>query len=187
MTIIILLVTLLFNNNGLYLLFKFRRQEIRKEIKKKIKSDLQESQLHTFVFSVEEWSKLQWTKHEEEFFDKGCMYDIIKKETKNRLITVKCINDKEEERLFGKLNEIVNKKMNEHSSLALIKILKSIFNSTYVYSVYILDFNTYREELKLKSNYSSLYKSPLKNKLIHPPQIISVFNKIAFLNAIKSS
>lgn len=111
LSIYFLVIALLFNAFGAYLVFDSARRSAKKEIKKRIKNNVPEEELYVLSFSrtaVENGSAgLTW-KDACEFVYKGKMYDIVRTEESQNSITYYCINDAQEEQLFAKLNEMVD-------------------------------------------------------------------------------
>jgi hypothetical protein len=107
---IFLIVALLFNSCGAYLVFESVKKGIRKEIKRKIKAGVPESELHILRFSnndvKEGTAGLDW-KDDREFKYDGKMYDIVRITYEGNDIIYHCVNDTQEEVLFAKLNEMV--------------------------------------------------------------------------------
>lgn len=122
-----LLLVLLFNISGHFVLFKLYQHSIKKEIKRKIKNNVPETELTFFTFSVSDINKIEWEKKGKEFWLRGNLYDVVKKKETNDSITFYCINDRMEKELFANLEEQINRQMNSnaHSNNTPIKKLQS--------------------------------------------------------------
>lgn len=95
---------------GPVFIFKMEQYKVRKEIKTAIKQGVPEHELT--VIRVDESNKweLKWIEGHE-FRYKGRMYDVVRSERNGSVITYYCVHDKQEEKLFNHLDELVNRKM----------------------------------------------------------------------------
>lgn len=106
-----MIIALLFNVCGAYIIFKSVKSEIRSNIKHKIKAGVPESELAILKFSIAEVESgvagIEWIENHEFRFE-GKMYDIVRTSYEGTTIIYHCINDVQEEVLFAHLNSLVN-------------------------------------------------------------------------------
>ncbi len=101
----LLLFVFLFNILGYIIVFKITEIEVKRELKSKIKS----SELHLISFSKNDFDQINWIEEGKEFILNNNMYDIVKKETSDKMVLLYCIDDKQETQLFSNLEEHINK------------------------------------------------------------------------------
>lgn len=115
-----IIFALLFNMSGAYLIFESARFNIRKEVKQRIKAGVPADQLFTLRFRTCDILKgtagIQW-KESNEFSYNGLMYDIVKKNIDGEYTIYECINDKQEDQLFAKLDELVKKTTSKNKNV----------------------------------------------------------------------
>jgi len=111
-----LLTIFLFNTIGYFVVFKISQNQIRKEVKREIKMRLNDSDLHAIVFNKNELSTINWVKTDKEFSHDKELYDIVRTSETETTITYYCINDKQEEQLFGNLEDHINKHIASNKS-----------------------------------------------------------------------
>ncbi|MBK7184280.1 MAG: hypothetical protein IPM77_18005 [Crocinitomicaceae bacterium] len=123
-----LLGLFLYQFAGIFVLYRFEQQAIRKEIKKQIKEGVPESELHVLNIDKSNYKELIWHNHKEFMFH-GTMYDIVQKTiTGNYSVTFQCVNDRQETELFASLNEQVDRTMDsKHQGKHPIKLLMLTF------------------------------------------------------------
>lgn len=105
-----------------------RQDAIRKDIKQKIKNSVPQNEMFVFSLSAEEYRNLDWEKKDKEFHYENSMYDVVRKNTgENGTITLFCINDFRESRLFVNLEDQVQKNSSaEKNALKAFKLLADI-------------------------------------------------------------
>ncbi len=113
---VILLLIFLFNLVGYYVFFEVRRAQIKEEITTSIKKITPESKLHRITLSNTELSAINWKEKNKEFYFKGELYDIVKKEITGNNTVFYCINDKKEKTLYAQLEKIINETGNSENS-----------------------------------------------------------------------
>lgn len=89
---------------GFFSYFEFSQYKIRKEIKQVIKYSLPSNQLKVLCFSEEGEKKIIWI-NSHEFRYKGRLYDVIHKTSLSEGVIFRCIDDRQETKLFEKLNQ----------------------------------------------------------------------------------
>jgi hypothetical protein len=173
---ILLLVIVLFNITGFFVIFKIEQFHIRKAIKRQIKAGVSEDELHFFSFSQKEFNELDWTKKGKEFRLENTMYDVVRLEKFKDFIHLYCVNDKEESVLFANLYERIQYKMNQESNIPnspLNNILK-IFNLVYVSKEYSYQLAGYSVQSASTLNDFRVvfYTSPFIKSETPPPNSI---------------
>lgn len=106
---IFIVVLLLFNSMGYYIVFKATQYAIKKEIKNIIKQGVPEKDLSLIKVAVDDVQKqavLEWLD-KKEFRYHGQMFDVVRYYTCNDTTYYYCINDKQEEKLFSKLDNLI--------------------------------------------------------------------------------
>jgi hypothetical protein len=99
---------LLWQGLGSFVYFQFERKAIRKEIKSKLKAGVPKEELVEFRFSKDQFQKLKWRKSNE-FVIANHFYDVVKRvNNTNDSIVLKCISDKQEDKLFTSLGIMVS-------------------------------------------------------------------------------
>lgn len=77
---------------------------------------LKESELQTIVFNKSELNAINWIKTDKEFIHHNELFDIVRATETETTITYYCINDKQEEQLFGNLEDHINKHIASNKS-----------------------------------------------------------------------
>lgn len=169
--VISLLVLLIAQLGGLYIVHYLQWAEIRQEIKHKLKNSIKADELTEIVLNHAEVAELQWTR-ENEFSYKGRMYDVVKTSRTDSLIKYSCISDEKEDALFRNLKDLVNREMGERSSQKNsdkkgVDSLKLFFTELKPFCLIQKEkantFNLFR---------NSFYSNPSLNLLDHPPEIM---------------
>lgn len=130
---LLLLMVIIFNMTGIFIVFKIEQVSVRKSIKQQIKNGVPEDKLHYFSFTKKEFLQLNWIRPDKEFRLKKEMFDIVRSEFNGDSIRLQCVNDKQETLLFARLDELIQKKMDqntEHSDSPIrkgLKFLKQIY------------------------------------------------------------
>jgi len=126
---VILVILLLFNTGGFYIIFKSLQYRVKKEIKEQIKCSLPDTDLSLIKMNKKDArpgsSLLKWYEEGKEFVYRGRMYDVVKQEIKGDTIYYYCINDIKEEQLFAVLNGILDKTMQSDGMKE--RVLKRVF------------------------------------------------------------
>ena len=105
---------MVFSIAGFYPVYVILQLQARQEIKMRIKQGVPESEIHKIVFAVNE--KINWVRKGKEFSFKNQLYDVVRKEYLKDHVIYYCINDKQEEKLFAGLDEMVRKQMADKDS-----------------------------------------------------------------------
>jgi len=104
---ICIVVLLLFNSMGYYIVFKATQYAIKKEVKSLIKQGVPDKDLSLIKVAVDDVQKqaeLKWLD-KKEFRYRGQMFDIVRYYTRNDTTYYYCINDKQEAKLFSHLDK----------------------------------------------------------------------------------
>ena len=104
-----LLCIFLFNTVGYYVAFKVAQVEIKREMKKEIKLNLNEDELTIIRFTRKEIKSIKWLEINKEFFYSDQLFDIVRIAEDESSVTLYCINDKQERKLFSTLEDQVLK------------------------------------------------------------------------------
>jgi hypothetical protein len=92
---------------GQVIVFNFEHSQIKHKVKQMLKGTIPETQLVIFNFGQNELSKLDWIKSNE-FKFQNHYFDVVKKEIlSDGSVRFKCISDKQETKLFQKLNQTI--------------------------------------------------------------------------------
>lgn len=99
---ILLVAIFLFNIAGNYVIFSYSQYMVKREMKALIKTGrFHHGKITTFLFAfpITDIHFVRLDKHE--FRYKGSMYDIISEKVQDGVVTIRCINDNQEERLLA--------------------------------------------------------------------------------------
>lgn len=168
---IALVFVFLLNTSGVYIYFKIKHRQIRREVKQKIKQNLDDNELVMICQNKNNATDFKW-KGTHEFFYQNSLYDVVRVEKDNfGEVIYKCINDKDEEMLFSNLDELVKKSGKDHKSEnnKIEKILKYfagyIINSGQLNTLPAQVFNK-----KAGLFYCNQYQEPELSNGYPPPQ-----------------
>jgi hypothetical protein len=106
---IVVIILMLFNSMGYFVVFKTIQYSVKREIKRKIKNQLAASELCLIKVAGNDKTRqaeMQWME-EREFRFQGMMYDVVRTCTQNDTVYFYCINDRQEEQLFARLDHLV--------------------------------------------------------------------------------
>lgn len=107
---ILLLLIILFQATGVFVLFKLKQAAIRQEVKARIKSGLADSETVELRFSVDSKKSnethIKWVKSYEFIFE-GQLYDVVKQKVEGSEIIYYCLQDFKESKLLKNLDKIV--------------------------------------------------------------------------------
>lgn len=102
--------------------------KVRQDIKHQLKASVAPEKLHRFQLSKKEFQRLEWTRENKEFRFRDHLYDVVMKKEKGAELTLLCIRDTEEEKLFKDLNRLISnhfeKDKQDPKSKGKIKYLK---------------------------------------------------------------
>ncbi|MCB0431426.1 MAG: hypothetical protein H6585_10315 [Flavobacteriales bacterium] len=124
---ITLLVSLVISVAGPYPLYKFLQYRTRREVKTQIGNQIAPDELKQLVFPRS--AEITWLEDGKELMHQGELYDVVKKENQNGRVILHCIDDKQESRLFTKMDEWVRKRLDNdrdnagQSARMLVKIM----------------------------------------------------------------
>jgi hypothetical protein len=157
-----------------YLVFKYQKKQIKREIKRKIISEIDKSELVLLKFTEEEKNtQLKW-EHSNEFEYKGEMYDIVESSTVGDTTYYWLWWDHKESKLNKQLNNILktilgkNPQNNRNKEL-LINFLKSLYHN--------IESKLIKPHLILNVQHNKLRSENFKNifskaPILPPPEII---------------
>lgn len=167
---IALVFVFLLNTSGVYIYFKIKQRQIRREIKQKIKQNLDDDELVTICQNKTNKTDFKW-KGTHEFSYHNTLYDVVRVE-KNSLgeVIYKCINDKDEEKLFSNLDELVKNSGKDHKGENYIeKILK--YFAGYIINTGPPKFLTTKVIYKKPASFCcNQYREPYLSSGYPPPQ-----------------
>ncbi len=112
--VISLLLLLITQLGGLYIVHYVHWAEIRQEIKIKLKNSVPKDELTKIVVSSANAQELQWTR-KNEFSYNGKMYDVVSSIKTDSVTTHLCISDEKEDELFKNLEDLVNNELGKKS------------------------------------------------------------------------
>lgn len=120
-------MALCFNSVGYFVMNRYLREKVKREIKQEIKSGVPAGRLTTIIYTAGNSGEFKW-KDEKEFSYRGNMYDIVSQEClPNGLTLFHCINDEQETVLFRNLNQLVNNSLNGNAKNTSAFLLLSTF------------------------------------------------------------
>lgn len=157
----ILIVVILFNVAGCYLLFIAKQYIIQKEIKQEIRKGLKDEDLSLIIVSNNDDAGMCWTEPNKEFKYKGEMYDVVKIKIINQKIYYYCINDVKEEKLIAGFYK-------NHSSKKEERNIKRAYNDLYIPQQYLLTSNIHPSHIQVRFDF--LYKVNFVRDLAPPPK-----------------
>ena len=139
-------------------------------MKHKIKSNIPQKSLHTIQF--DHYDEILWIREGKEFMLGDRLYDIVKSDPNNPL-TLYCIDDIQETKLFSHLTKEVNKQTQDPNQ-PLNKLAKVLLDQAYHFE----DFNTsyfgkpeliteQKSVIAYVNNYSSVHLQP-----DNPPPVV---------------
>ncbi len=108
-----LVIVFLFNLFGYFPAYKLAQYKIRKEMKAVLKQKIPANELIIFTIRADKLNSLHWTKKNKEFRHQDQMFDVVSMENKDGLVYLRCINDRQESKLFAHLEEFVSKQMGQ--------------------------------------------------------------------------
>ncbi len=152
-------------------MFKTLHYKAKSEVKQKIKQSVPENELVLITVSVTDNKSLKWTKPNKEFRYKGEMYDIVRQETKDEMISYSCIHDFKESKLFANINEHIQRHIadNPIQRKKANILLKRMFKVFYCNDLEFISFPTTFKLINYK-NYLQAYNSIYIHVLDPPPK-----------------
>ncbi|MFN4234364.1 MAG: hypothetical protein ACK4IK_06105 [Bacteroidia bacterium] len=149
LSVLLILIILLFNSMGVFIIFKYEQTLVRKEIKRRIKFGVPKNE--RLLISIPKWMEETPNKvfkriHKGEFKYKGEMYDILYAKEESDTTHYIVIHDPKETNLFAQLDEHL-KKYNDwdthHNPLSkskkeIKKYKKDYFNTFNETEIYLL-------------------------------------------------
>jgi hypothetical protein len=149
---------------GPYPVLKLLQWQAKETTERIIRQQIPVNELQVFVNPVSD-KDIVWEEEDEEFYYKGNMYDVVKKEVKDGKTFYYCYNDQKEATVFAGLENLVYKQMNEsHSSSDPVQ---KYFSKLFV-QVFLLS-----DRLAIPSNpLAEVYNR--QHYLLHPYNNVSV-------------
>jgi hypothetical protein len=126
-----MLLVLLFNIGGVFVVFKIQQYSARKEMKRKIKESLHSSDLLVISISESDTVQPDW-QDDHEFRYKDTMYDVVRTKHIASTTFYYCINDEKESVLFDHLDEELQKDENSSKAGGLMKNLLSLLSNMHI-------------------------------------------------------
>ena len=157
----ILILVILFNIGGYYLIFCAKQYIIQREIKQEIRKGLKDEDLSLIIVSNNDETGMCWTEPNKEFEYKGEMYDVVRIKINNQKRYYYCINDVKEKKLIVDFYK-------NHSSKKEEKNIKRTLNDTYFAQQYYLMSHIIASDFHFKFDF--LYKSNFVEDLTPPPK-----------------
>ncbi|WP_435355126.1 hypothetical protein [Emticicia sp. SJ17W-69] len=171
----LLLSIILLKIGGFVAILGIERALIREEMIENISHHIISDKLTCIIGNEQNLTKIEWERDGEEFWFEGELFDVVKTENNNGIISYFCISDKEEASLCAKI-EYLSQSLHENSPLntaskdIIILIFQQIILPTYT----LLNFeNTIicLEKTKFPA-ILNLYFSSYISQILVPPQSI---------------
>ncbi|MDX2002745.1 MAG: hypothetical protein SFW35_09955 [Chitinophagales bacterium] len=163
---ILLISIFIFNEVGHLCIFLFERMAVRKEVKHSMLDALDNGKLLAFSFSKQQLADLDW-EDEHEFRLQGKMYDVVRREIKDGLVTLYCYSDDQETQLLAGLEKEVEKRMAQAMDLEKLK-KQSIYHFVKL-ADYSAPIFCGRDKF---GNFSFIYTSPILQRPGPPPDLL---------------
>ncbi|MFL5752159.1 MAG: hypothetical protein ACJ76F_02035 [Bacteroidia bacterium] len=114
--LIVTLFSFLFSSTGSFLLYEFRRAELKAEAEERIRKSVPENMLTRIcIQNNSDWLQINW-EEKNEFSYQQELYDLVRTEkTKNGLILY-CIKDSQENKLIAEFQKSSQKEQDQQSS-----------------------------------------------------------------------
>jgi len=125
----------------------------------KTKNIKEEDPLEKISFDFSEvLNKIIWTRKGKEFKFNDEMYDIVKVEIKNNMVTYFCIHDKDEKELTQVFDTLV-KNNNTNNTKNDINLLKELSKyNLYLNNIFILNPTACSQNIYIKDLYISIFE-----------------------------
>ena len=159
---IFLILVLLTNLGGCYILFLIQQFNLKEQVEKELKKGISIDKLAEIVIPLNEFRKICWIEQNKEFKLNGKMYDVVKIKEENRKIHLFCFDDKKERQLVEKYIKTHNSKKDFDR-----KLKRPLINVFFLHQYTPLNslIATY-----VVFGFLENYKSLLFNKLDIPPK-----------------
>lgn len=151
---------------GSFIWLKHQKHQVKKSIKKEIIAGIEDAELETLRFSLEQTkTELEW-EHSKEFEYQGNMYDIVKQEIVGDSIFYLCWLDVEETKLNKKLSALLaiawgNNQSKDKQQSYLSTFLKSLsFHQQTEFYLIKNHSDTKQSFCFISKHYSDVFKSP---------------------------
>lgn len=172
---LLLLSIILLKIGGFVAILGIERALIREEMIEKISHHIISDELTCIIGTDQNLAKIEWERDGEEFWFEGELFDVVKTENNNGIISYFCISDKKEANLCAKI-QFFSKTQQESSPIntaskdIIILIFQQIILPTYT----LLNFENiiiYLEKTKFPA-ILNLYFSSYISQILVPPQSI---------------
>lgn len=156
-----------------YVILRYQKKQVKKEVKKKIISGIDKEELVLLKFTEGEIkSQLEW-EHSKEFQYKGEMYDVVEKEVRGDTTFFWCWWDSEETDLNKQLKGLVKRILeknpkNQENQKRLNNFLNSLFIKEPICKITITIQKTKNKPFYKQKFRQSIINSPL----VPPPEIV---------------
>jgi hypothetical protein len=100
----LMITLLLYNTAGYYFVFCYNQFILRNEMKNLIKSSYFDKDCTIIKIANPKFNKDFIRLDNKEFRYKGILYDIISEESKDGVLIIRCVNDKQEDNLISELS-----------------------------------------------------------------------------------
>jgi hypothetical protein len=104
-TSFLLIIILLFNVCGYFILFDVLQEKNHRDIKARINQGIREKELTVIELNSINVSEIKWIEANKEFTWQGNMYDVVKFDIRNGTRCIYCINDTRERKLVREFED----------------------------------------------------------------------------------
>jgi len=147
---ILVLMIIIFQMVGVFILFKVRQNHIKQEVKMLIKAGIPSSKLTILTFSTANNNDLRWVD-DHEFVFNNQMYDVVKTIEKESEIAYHCLPDTLETQLFKNLNKTVGNEMGKDKTKSDSKVC--VFANWFFIDALPYDFDAKNARESLLASY----------------------------------
>lgn len=140
---------------------------IRTRVKTSIKEGVPESDLHIIEFTSH--NDIPWTRENKEFKIDDQFFDIVRVDSNNNLKFF-CVNDVEETILFAKLDQYVNKHLNDNTPFRRVrKIVSQIIHHYENNEIETFEFSLFSTTIDAPLNKVIDHYQGLELQILTPP------------------
>lgn len=172
---ILLLLAFLLNIAGAAIFYTIQCYVVKEEMKSYLKNyALDKTEVFTIPISnITLNNTINW-ENEDEFEYNNDMYDILKKDTANGILTVYTVADKKESSLLTAYQQINNQHTSKEKSSSLLRFFQTIYteNSTTYYFKHAII------AIEHQSKYHSTIPTLFFTTEVPPPKFILIFKLI---------
>jgi hypothetical protein len=159
---------------GPFPILKWMEWRAKEDAENMIRQQVPEAELQVFIDPSSD-KNVVWEEDDEEFYYKGSLYDVVKKEAKDGKNFYYCYNDKNEALVFdGLQNFLYNQINDEHSATGAVhKYLLKTFEQVYLVSDKFVFSAKIAQEIKHRQHYFPSYYTAVFFEIISPPPELS--------------